>query len=135
MEDSSSELEQFRQQWRAEVSARSQTDGRREIKAAARSRRPPPVASQSSSRVPKPPRDADAEEDLEPRHFDAVHGVRENPGHGDSSKTVAEEPQSALEHYEKAVEREAAGNLGDSLTLYRKAFHVRATTPVAMDHF
>ena len=35
------------------------------------------------------------------------------------------EPESALEHYEKAVERETQGQLGDSLDLYRKAFKVR----------
>jgi F-box protein 9 len=37
---------------------------------------------------------------------------------------VEREPVSALEHYEKAVERELAGKLGDSLSLYRKAFRV-----------
>lgn len=37
---------------------------------------------------------------------------------------VDKEPESALEHYEKAVERESQGNLGDSLNLYRKAFRV-----------
>ncbi|KAI5816067.1 hypothetical protein BZA77DRAFT_314287 [Pyronema omphalodes] len=31
-------------------------------------------------------------------------------------------PQSALEHYEAAVEREASGDLGESLKLYRQAF-------------
>ncbi len=37
------------------------------------------------------------------------------------------EPVSALEHYEKAVEREAAGSLGAALGLYRKAFRVSIT--------
>ncbi|KAL2270052.1 hypothetical protein VTJ83DRAFT_2236 [Remersonia thermophila] len=32
------------------------------------------------------------------------------------------EPVTALEHFERAVEKEAAGNLGDSLRLYRQAF-------------
>ena len=44
-------------------------------------------------------------------------------GNSESSRQGA--PVSALDHYEKAVEREAAGNLGDSLHLYRKAFRVR----------
>jgi len=39
----------------------------------------------------------------------------------------ASEPVSALDHYEKAVEREVAGKLGDSLNLYRKAFRVGRT--------
>jgi F-box protein 9 len=33
-------------------------------------------------------------------------------------------PRSALEHYEKAVEKETEGNLGESLKLYRKAFRM-----------
>lgn len=35
-----------------------------------------------------------------------------------------QEPVSALEHYEKAVEKEALGSLGDSLRHYRTAFRV-----------
>lgn len=34
------------------------------------------------------------------------------------------DPHSALEHYEKAVEKESQGNLGDSLELYRKGYRV-----------
>lgn len=33
-------------------------------------------------------------------------------------------PRSALEHYEKAVEKETEGDLGESLKLYRKAFRM-----------
>lgn len=40
------------------------------------------------------------------------------------TKKAGKEPVTALEHYEQAVEREAAGNLGDSLALYRKAFRM-----------
>lgn len=36
----------------------------------------------------------------------------------------AGEPRSALEHYERAVEKECLGSLGDSVNLYRKAFKV-----------
>ncbi|EKD18104.1 uncharacterized protein L3040_007715 [Drepanopeziza brunnea f. sp. 'multigermtubi'] len=122
MEDSIPELEEFRQQWRAEVSARSQTDAHRETKAKKIPRRPPPITRQSSSRVSNAVKDE--EEDVPARNFDNLDGWREEFGNGESSKTVAKEPQSALEHYEKAVERESAGNLGDSLTLYRKAFRM-----------
>ena len=38
-----------------------------------------------------------------------------------------QEPSSALEHYEKAVEKETHGQLGDSLKHYRKAFKVGPT--------
>jgi F-box protein 9 len=34
------------------------------------------------------------------------------------------EPNTALEHFERAVEKEAAGKLGDSLQHYRKAYRV-----------
>ena len=44
----------------------------------------------------------------------------EGPGESSSSR----QPQTALEHYEKAVEREGQGSLGDSLNLYRKAFRM-----------
>lgn len=37
----------------------------------------------------------------------------------------AGEPESALEHFERAVEKEAEGSLGDSLQLYRKAYRVK----------
>ncbi|KAF8424891.1 hypothetical protein EV426DRAFT_532390 [Tirmania nivea] len=33
-------------------------------------------------------------------------------------------PKSAMEHFEKAIEREGQGNLGDSLYLYRKAYRM-----------
>lgn len=39
-------------------------------------------------------------------------------------KEPQKEPSSALEHFEKAVEKEAQGSLGDSLSLYRKAYRV-----------
>ena len=39
------------------------------------------------------------------------------------------EPRSALEHFEKAVEKEAEGSLGDSLDLYRKAYRVGSVSP------
>lgn len=34
------------------------------------------------------------------------------------------EPSTALEHYERAVEKETQGNLGDSMRHYRRAFKV-----------
>ena len=43
-----------------------------------------------------------------------AEGISENIGH----------PRSALEHYERAVEKESLGSLGESVDLYRKAFKV-----------
>ncbi|RQM08392.1 hypothetical protein DH86_00002632, partial [Scytalidium sp. 3C] len=51
---------------------------------------------------------------------DAIEGAPKE----DSEKTGSREPRTALEHYEKAVERETLGSLGDSLSLYRKAFRM-----------
>ena len=121
MEDTNPELEQFRQQWRAEVSARTQTDGSRDIKSTKTTRRPPPITSLGSNRGVKP---AHENEEEEPPTFHSLDGPREDAGYGESSEAVAKEPESALEHYEQAVERETTGKLGESLSLYRKAFRV-----------
>ncbi|KAK0630080.1 hypothetical protein B0T17DRAFT_607135 [Bombardia bombarda] len=54
-----------------------------------------------------------------------------------AGKGKGKEPVTALEHYERAVEREVAGNLGDSLELYRKAFRMddRVDQLYRMKHF
>ena len=46
------------------------------------------------------------------------------PPEDDFSRREVAEPTSALEHFERAVEKEAEGNLGDSLSHYRKAYRV-----------
>ncbi|CAN8100873.1 unnamed protein product [Discula destructiva] len=130
--DLNPELESFREQWRAEVRAR---------KPFAPSSGPHPQSSSSTSHAgpakksaaPGPPRptvhfgtgkpkvtDTD-EDDVEPRAFDEPEPVKvvrqtekENNG----------EPVTALDHYERAVEKETQGSLGDSLMLYRKAFRM-----------
>ncbi|KAI1157793.1 hypothetical protein F5B18DRAFT_139960 [Nemania serpens] len=43
---------------------------------------------------------------------------------GGEGAEVPKDPETALEFYEHAVERESAGKLGDSLQLYRKAFRM-----------
>jgi F-box protein 9 len=52
------------------------------------------------------------------------HGRRLDETSAQTAAALAQsqEPTSALEHYEKAVEKESQGNLGDSVNLYRKAF-------------
>lgn len=84
-----------------------------------RSQPPPPTH--------KPPVLRDYEDDyVQPRSFDEPEAVAPTVGDGEaaSASTGPKEPVSALDYYEKAVEREAAGSLGDSLKLYRKAFRV-----------
>jgi F-box protein 9 len=47
------------------------------------------------------------------------HLLSDAPGKGVEKPLV-----SALDHYEEAMEKEAQGNMGESLRLYRKAYRV-----------
>jgi F-box protein 9 len=133
MEESNPELESFRQKWREEVSAKSKAEGNTSTNAGpSKSTRRPQAAPRlatdrlATDRVVKPGEDED--DHLHPHSSHGLDGASDGPGdqHGESSgsKTGSREPRSALEHYEKAVEREIQGSLGDSLNLYRKAFKV-----------
>jgi len=129
-EKSNTELEEFREQWRAEVVARSKTTrkplGPRprgaslgqspevSLNPAAR----PPFISQGSLEV-------EAEDyGLEDPERKLYHDLDANISDPSKPSSITREPQSALEHYEEAVERENQGNLGDSLSHYRKAYRV-----------
>ncbi|KAG0651841.1 F-box pof7 [Hyphodiscus hymeniophilus] len=120
MEESGEELESFRRKWKEEVSARTKGEVKKAPNAepSSSSRRPQPAPRLGTDRVLKQV----AEED---DAFDGVSGLPSD-GFGDdiggSSSSISKEPQSAIEHYEKAVEREVQGSLGDSLNHYRKAF-------------
>ena len=87
-------------------------------------RRPPAaprIAADQASRF------AEEEEDhVEPQTFSGLDAPTGEVEGGERSTAPSTEPRSALEHYEKAVERESQGSLGDSLALYRKAFKVTA---------
>ncbi len=63
---------------------------------------------------------------MQPRAFDedAPNTLETKAAEGQPDSSKGKEPVTALEHYEMAVEREAVGNLGESLRLYRKAFRV-----------
>lgn len=123
------ELERFRQQWREEVTAktkpqesksnRTQTSSSRN--AALKTSRPP-ISSRNYSKASH-----DEADELEPfTHHDLPEkktGRKTgDPEYGVSK--ISEEPTTALDHYEKAVEREGQGSLGDSVALYRKAFRM-----------
>jgi F-box protein 9 len=123
------ELESFRQKWREEVSAKA--------KGKAPAPAVPTKTSQASSskshfsktNAPEVPSHArqqnvGAVDGLEPVYQDLggkQHGRRLDET---SPPPITNEPNSALEHYEKAVEKEDQGSLGDSVSLYRKAFKV-----------
>ena len=141
--DISSELESFRERWRAEVRAK-QPGSRSEPQASqppavssasssrpARPSKPPPKPSKGKNPAPHDNGDNDDDEDgdyVQPRPFDelSADGSSDSRALGEASEAREEKaPVSALDHYEKAVERETVGKLGDSLQLYRKAFRVR----------
>lgn len=126
MEDNA-ELESFRRQWREEVSRRTKQG-------------PEPSQPNPSTLSTPAPR-------FPPTHHEALDRKEEEDtvipydqgeivqkvgqlhlGQADDDTFEAsssqKEPSSALEHFERAVEREAEGSLGDSLQHYRKAYRV-----------
>jgi len=121
MAESNPDLESFREQWRREVAERSNAEGNKDLRSKQSNagpsrlpRKPPAPPRIASEKVPKPAGDED-----EPEPIHRLDGSVDDVGEAPSK-----EPQSALEHYEKAVERETSGNLGDSLDHYRKAFRL-----------
>ncbi|OCK86186.1 hypothetical protein K432DRAFT_431155 [Lepidopterella palustris CBS 459.81] len=132
MDQTEAELESFRQKWREEVSARRQS---RTAGSAATPK--PSHTSSSRSQVPRstPPeiptdklRDrAEELDEVEPPGYHDLGEIESGRRLGDigsSSAISTNEPRSALEHYEQAVEKESQGSLGDSVNLYRKAFRL-----------
>jgi F-box protein 9 len=128
------ELESFRQKWRDEVTAR--TKGKAPVhpaKTGTSSSKPRPSKSNApdaSSSSQARQHDAEDDDEIEPHVYhdlgEKQHGRRLNESSVETAAALAasEGPSSALEHYEKAVEKESEGRLGDSLDLYRKAFRV-----------
>ncbi|KAF2459452.1 hypothetical protein BDY21DRAFT_419996 [Lineolata rhizophorae] len=135
MDQTEVELESFRRQWKEEVSARAKSNAAASP-SSSHAESPKSTASGSAShaakrsKAPTIPSSARSElqgslEEFQPRSY---HDIEPNEtGHrlgdpGSSSCAARKEPVSALEHYEKAAERERLGSLGDSVSLYRKAF-------------
>lgn len=125
------ELESFRKQWQEEVTARSKGAPTQSDRPA-RPLGPPKKPNGATESIPLSMHNDDADEDV------AAGGGYHDLVDKDEARRLGEEgegihpsdhanrePKSALEHYEKAVERELQGNLGDSLKLYRKAYRVR----------
>ena len=140
MEDSNSELEKFRKQWREEVTARSKGvkpthDTRPEYSflsnrtrsnaaQAAEILSPPSASSISKGGEKETANDFETEGYYDINDRDESRRLGTNTVGIHSSNNKAQEPISALQHYETAVERESQGNLGDSLSHYRKAYRV-----------
>jgi F-box protein 9 len=130
--ETEAELEAFRRQWREEVLARNKksegssakaTEDVRNIKSRPDVGRTAGPAGGSTAR-----RKQDYSEDVEPRTYhdlpDKEEQLRLGVDGQDHDRNVNKEPSSALEHYERAVEKETQGNLGESMRHYRKAFKV-----------
>lgn len=142
--ETEAELEAFRQRWREEVSARNKQPGRpsssRQSTLPAAPPRKPKISTgplpHSASLVAGPSRReaADGSDEVEPKTYhdlpdreDALRLGTEGQDHDRNARPA--EPSTALEHYERAVDKETSGQLGDSIRHYRKAFKVRLLPP------
>ncbi len=130
MTDAEAELESFRQQWREEVSARGKPKaslGGEYNPARRRADGVPPTLRRGSAGASRKYDVGDKEQGPQSKSSQPIGVEKEiKAAHSqEDSSTARREPLSALEHYEKAVEREGQGSLGDSVDLYRKAFRVR----------
>lgn len=135
--DSTSALEQFRQQWREEVEARSRQAGKKQsqtqpVQSGLRRREDGKRVERPALKLPthhplaevKDAADASGEE---PTGSDPIATIEGQVDDDDfSAEGSSAEPRSALEHYERAVEKESQGSLGDSLSHYRKAYRLDA---------
>ncbi|KAI1943045.1 hypothetical protein LOZ66_000740 [Ophidiomyces ophidiicola] len=150
--ENSAELESFRRQWLAEVSARAAPAA----PVATEATEPPKPADETSREVsprraaqPQPQSQAGtthkaeavAEEEEEPREAGGPGGLAARTqalrltDHNDNDTEedgfaadagVTTVPRSALEHFEAAAAHEARGQLGDSVRLYRRAYQLDA---------
>ncbi|EON65218.1 hypothetical protein W97_04455 [Coniosporium apollinis CBS 100218] len=126
MDPTEAELESFRQQWRKEVTARTrpQVPAPAELEASSNVANSQKKSKAPAARAAQP--DDDEGSDTEP---ETHHGLQDREsgrrvGDVGAVPSSSKQPVSALEHYEKAVEKETQGSLGDSVSLYRKAFRL-----------
>ncbi|KXS97037.1 hypothetical protein AC578_2856 [Pseudocercospora eumusae] len=125
--ENEAELEAFRQKWREEVSTRNKRPGESSKKAREHeSTTKYTHAVQHSAGPSTARRKDDFNEEVAPKAYHDLPDKEEQLKLGiegqDHDRDAYREPSSALEHYEKAVEKEAQGQLGESLRHYRKAF-------------
>ncbi|KAI8311362.1 F-box protein HRT3 [Colletotrichum sp. SAR11_59] len=123
-----SELESFRQQWKTELQSKKSVPeprGSHSKKTAPSSSKAIVAPESSRTATNKKSQIEEDEEYARALTFD-------EPAPPSSSGRTLDQPEppkakelvSALDHFEEAVEKEAIGNLGDSLKLYRKAFRM-----------
>lgn len=147
-DDGNAELEKFREQWKEEVTARSKGPSTNKGGQSTQPAGPPNEKTDTAevTTARKPPqysrlvevkRGNEEQEDpaLDDAEAQNYHDLADEDearrlgteGEGEHPSIAASKlPSSALDHYEKAVEREEQGNLGDSVSLYRKAYRLDA---------
>ncbi|KAI8939731.1 hypothetical protein NX059_003477 [Plenodomus lindquistii] len=131
------ELESFRRQWREEVTARAQGKPSTASSSAKATLTPTPTSSKPRGHVPHPAplthtrqRSVEETDEVAPHVYQDLgekqHGrmLDETSAQTAGALQAHQDPTSALDHYEKAVEKETQGSLGDSVNLYRKAFRL-----------
>lgn len=128
-EETSEELERFRQQWQEEVKLRTKPGSSVVVESSKNQLHSLPNAERHNAPSPPP--------SLQNKHYDLDPTIGsydvDDPSdkdalrrHGAPAVYPQEEPTSALEHFERAVQREGEGSLGDSLNHYRKAYRLDA---------
>ena len=147
-DDTNEELERFRKQWQEEVTAKAKSStiavGSANVVTTTKSTgavKPfAPLKPSQILREEEAEYHDDSEDDLsfsqgpsgsngagyEGGEYTGIENKEDGYRIGSGSKQKQKEPRSALEHYERAVERENEGILGDSLNLYRKAYRLDA---------
>lgn len=131
--DAEAELERFREQWRAEVARNKRPDGASgAAENDSKAQRRKELAFRQPTAGPSNARRKDLidySEEIEPRAYHDLPDKEELLKLGaegqNSDRNPYKEPVSALEHYERAVEKETQGQLGESIKHYRRAFKVR----------
>jgi F-box protein 9 len=126
--ETEAELEAFRQRWREEVSARNKRPEETVARPQAVKQKPvaPTAAAGPSTARRKVETDYD---EIAPKPYHDLPDKEEHLKLGEEGQNydrtnAFREPSTAIEHYERAVEKETHGQLGDSLKHYRKAFKV-----------
>lgn len=133
--ETEAELEAFRARWREEVARKSKKPGEASSNPQSRPSKPPqrrnvpPAPSSAGPSLAKQP-DTNDHDDFVPRPYHDLPDKEESLKLGQdgqpNERYVTKEPTSALEHYERAVEKETQGNLQLSMQHYRKAFKVNS---------
>ncbi|KAL8760852.1 MAG: hypothetical protein Q9184_002987 [Pyrenodesmia sp. 2 TL-2023] len=135
MDTHNPDLENFRKQWQEEVTARMKGDGRALVRTKPSGPSGKVEGSTATVALPHSVVPKDEAELIDGISTQAYHDLDDNDNgkrlasersEAQSNSRIWHEPQTALEHYERAIEREDQGNLGDSLKLYRQAFRLDA---------